>query len=199
MNATDTREVEPDVLVIGAGPIGVGPDGVDASPAASHPTFDEVLARHQDELYRYAAHLTRNRAEADDLYLETLLDAYRALDQFNGPANHRIWLYMLATRAFLRDGRPRGRAGPSGVERATEILGTPSKNATRLDERNLLRVVEVLVADLPLTQRVALVLRMFHDLSYAEIAVSLRCPEEAAQASVHAALRSLRDHLEDRL
>jgi hypothetical protein len=68
MNATDTRGVESDVLVIGAGPTKLVVDVVDAKPVLGHSTFDDMLARFKDEIYRYAVHLTRNHVEADDLY-----------------------------------------------------------------------------------------------------------------------------------
>ena len=77
--------------------------------AGRAPTFDDVLARYQDEIYRYAAHLTRNRADADDLYQETLLRAYRAFGRLDGAANHRAWLYRIATNSFLSDRRKRSR------------------------------------------------------------------------------------------
>jgi RNA polymerase sigma-70 factor (ECF subfamily) len=171
-------------------------------PAAGHDRrpsrFDEVLARYQDELYRFAAHLTRNRADADDLYQETLLKAYRAFGRLDGGANHRAWLYKIATNAFLSDRRKRGREGQLDGGQAEAIPAAAADQAARLDARDLLREVEAFVDGLPLKQRVALVQRKYHDLSYAEIAANLRCSEAAARANVHEALRKLRERFGDR-
>ena len=163
------------------------------------PSFDDVLARYQEEIYRFVTHLTRNRADADDLYQETLLKAYRAFDRLDGEANHRAWLYKIATNTFLSDRRKRGREAPLDGERAELVPAPAADHAARLDARDLLREVEAFVAALPLKQRVALVQRKYHDLSYAEIAANLRCSEQAARASVHEALRKLRDRFGDRL
>ena len=163
------------------------------------PSFDDVLTRYQGEIYRFAAHLTRNRADADDLYQETVLKAYRAFDRLDGAANHRAWLYRIATNAFLSDRRKRGREGSLDGTSAETIPAAATDHAARLDARDLLREVDAFVAALPLKQRVALVQRKYHDLSYAEIAANLRCSEEAARASVHEALRKLRDRFGDRL
>ena len=163
------------------------------------PSFDEVLARYQDEIYRFAAHLTRNRADADDLYQETLLKAYRAFNRLDGSANHRAWLYKIATNAFLSDRRKRAREGSLDGEQAETIPAAATDHAARLDARDLLREVEAFVAALPLKQRVALIQRKYHDLSYAEIAANLRCSEAAARANVHEALRKLRERFGDRL
>ena len=45
----------------------------------------------------------------------------------------------------------------------------------------------------------ALVQRLVHDSSYAEIAARLGCSEAAARVSVYKTLRTLRDHLGDRV
>lgn len=163
------------------------------------PTFDDVLARYQHELYRYAAHLTRNRADADDLFQETALKAYRAFGRLDGEANHRAWLYRIATNAFLSDRRKRGREGALDGEAAAAIPAAATDDAARLDARDLLVEVERFVGGLPTKQRLALIGRKYHDLSYAEIAQNLRCSEAAARASVHEALRKLRDRFGDRL
>lgn len=172
---------------------------VGCPPAGGCPSFDDVLERHQSEIYRFAIHLTRNPTDADDLYQETLLKAYRAFDRLDGEANHRAWLYKIASNAFLSDRRKRGREAILDDGHAETIPAAPRDDAARLDARDLLTEVEAFVAALPPKQRVALVARKYHDLSYAEIAATLRCSEPAARASVHEALRKLRDRFGDRL
>src|SRR5688500_5830899 len=72
-------------------------------------TFDDLLTRHQTEIFRYCLQMTRNRADADDLYQETLIKAYRAFGRLDGAANHRAWLYKIATNTFLSGRRRAGR------------------------------------------------------------------------------------------
>lgn len=162
-------------------------------------TFDDVLARYQAEIYRYVLRLCRNRTDADDLYQETLLKAYRAFGRLDGAANHRAWLYKIATNTFLSDRRKLGRESPLDEERAAEVPAAATDDAARLDARDLLREVEEAVAALPPKQRVALVQRKHQGLEYAEIAANLRSSEAAARASVHEALRKLRERFGDRL
>ena len=59
--------------------------------------------------------------------------------------------------------------------------------------------VAALVAALPSQQRAALMLRLNHNLGYAEIAATLRCSPPEARATVYAVLRSLRCQIGDRL
>ena len=164
-----------------------------------HPTFDDILAYYKDEIYRYVVRLTRTRAEADDLYQETLREAHRAFDTLDGSAHHHAWLFTLATNAFLR-GRHQGSRDRSGDEdRADGSPGAAGRHARRLGTRDLVSDVEASVAALPRTEWVALVQRRYHDRTYTEIAGSLGCSASAAQVCVYTALRTLRAHVGDRL
>ena len=157
------------------------------------PTFDDILALYKDEIYHYAVRLTRTRAGADDLYQETMSEAYRAFDQFDGDPHHRAWLFTLATNAFLRDRHQHSRNGSCHEERADARPGVPGSHAARNGTPDLISEVEARVATLPRAEWVALVQRTYHDRSYTEIAASMGCSPTAAQASVYTALRTLRD------
>jgi RNA polymerase sigma-70 factor (ECF subfamily) len=162
-------------------------------------TFDDLLTRYQAELYRFALQLTRNRADADDLYQETLLKAFRAFDRLDGAANHRAWLYRIATNTFLSSRRRAGREELLDEEAAIEIPAEQTDHAASLDARDLLCEVATFVDGLPPKQRVALVLRKYQGLGYDEIAANLETSETAARANVHEALRKLRERFDDRL
>jgi len=167
---------------------------------AVHGTFDEALTRHGTEIYRFALHLTRNRPDADDLYQETALKAYRAWDRLPCDANHRAWLYRIASNTFLSDKRKSSRLRSLDADIAVETIPAASRDDDgRLDAGALLREVEHFIEALPAKQRVALVQRKYLDLGYAEIAVSLGCSEEAARRSVHEALKKLRGRFGDRI
>lgn len=163
------------------------------------PVFDDVLERHHREIYRYAMHLTRNPADADDLYQETLVKAFHAFDKLDRAANHRAWLYKIATNTFLSDRRKHGRLDPLDPVVELTIAAPATDHAASLDARDLLCEVEAFIAALPLKQRLALIQRKYHELGYDEIAANLRCSEAAARANVHEALRKLRDRFGDRL
>ncbi len=167
---------------------------------AAQGTFDDTLARHGAVIYRFALLLTRNRPDADDLYQETALKAYRAWDRLPCDANHRAWLYRIASNTFLSDKRKTSRLRSLDAEGAAESIPAASRDDDgRLDAGALLREVESFIEALPPKQRVALVQRKYLDIGYAEIAATLGCSEEAARRSVHEALKKLRDRFGDRI
>jgi RNA polymerase sigma factor (sigma-70 family) len=171
----------------------------DSNAIAAKPTFEVVLELYQAEIFRYAMQLTRNPTDADDLYQETMMKAFRAYGRLDDDANVRAWIYRIATNTFLSDRRKHGRVDLLDDVAAQAIPAAQTDHAAGLDARALLEEVAVFVDGLPPKQRVALTLRKYHELGYAEIADALRCSEAAARASVHEALRKLRDCFGDRL
>lgn len=163
------------------------------------PLFSVLIDRWGDEIYRFAWRLTGNPTDADDLYQETLLKAFRAYRKLPADANHRAWLYRIASNAFISDRRKHGRTNPMS-DALEQTLPAPGVDQARmLDARDLLREVEEFVAVLPPKQRVALVLRKYHGHDYAHIAMALKCSEDAARANVHEALRKVRTQFAHRM
>lgn len=162
-------------------------------------TFDDLLTRHQGEIYRYAYQLARNPADADDLYQETLIKAYRAFPRLDAGANYRAWLYKITTNTFLSERRKRGREDVLDEATEASLPAVETDHSAHMDARDLLADVEAFIACLPLKQRLALIQRKYHGLSYEDIAMNLKSTQVAARANVHEALRKLRDEFGDRL
>lgn len=159
--------------------------------------FEAMFECYGIELLRYSMRLTRNSADADDLYQETFLKAFRAFDRLGPDANHRAWLYRICTNTFLSSRRKLNRIEALNDE--APIAAPSVDHAAQLDARSLLSDVEQFIDELPGKQRVALTLRKYHELGYAEIAEVLRCSEAAARANVHEGLRKVRSRFGDRL
>ena len=116
--------------------------------------FTDLIDRLGQELYRFARQLTGNGSDADDLYQETLLKAFRAFDRLPDDANHRAWLYRIASNTFISDRRKHARC-PAHQRRPCRHPGRScSDHARALDARDLLHDVEQFVHALPPKQRV---------------------------------------------
>jgi len=158
-----------------------------------------VVQAAQKLVYRYLARVTRNQADADDLYGEVSLNGFRAWDRLPADANHRAWLFRIATNAFISQQRKRRREVGMDQDAGERIAAPDWDAAASIDADALLAEVGRQVAALPPKQRAALVLRKHHEWSYAQVAEHLGCSEDAARASVYQALRTLRAHFGDQL
>ena len=147
------------------------------------PAFDETLAaRYGAEIYRFALHLTRNRTDADDLYQETALKAYRAWDRLPCDANHRAWLYRIASNTFLSDKRKTSRLLPLDVEQTVEAFRPQARTTTDVSTLEIFAPRSGAAEALPPSN--GALVQQYLDIGYSEIASTLGC-SEAARRSVH--------------
>ena len=145
-------------------------------------TFGELLARHEREIFAYALRLTGDRDDADDLYQETFLAAFRSWPPPRR-GNERAWLYKIATNKAVDRARKRRRL----VSLRDLRLAAPDRDGVTLTD------LRAAVRELPDGQRAAFVLRKVQGRPYAEIADALGCSEEAARSRVAEAMKKLKE------
>lgn len=169
--------------------------------AAGSPAFDDVAERLSPRLYRVARSLCRTPDDAKDLVQDTLLQAHRKWDQFEGRSDPATWLYTIAARLCRR--RYRRRAGePDTLEPIEDLLPQPDSPvvdlavltdpARELDRAEAKRAVTAAIAALPPAFRVPLVLVDIGELGIAEVAAILGIKEATVKTRVHRARLKLR-------
>lgn len=155
--------------------------------------FEEVVAAHHPEIYRYLRRVASRPADADDIAQETFLRAYRAWGRLDPDANVRAWLFAIATnlnRNHHRAERRRSRFQAAVRAAQADVDRHDPEGASLGDEMQ--RLVERIVRRLPDRQRMAFVMRKVHDLDYDAIGRSLGCTPDTARAHVFQALRKIR-------
>jgi len=183
--------------------------------AASTQELERQLEGYRRELTGYCYRMLGSAFDADDAVQETMVRAWRNLEQFEGRAALRSWLYRIATNVCLdmlngkeRRIRPLD-LGPPGTansalttrpdsewlepipdERVLETDGDPAKLA---EERETLRLAFVgALQHLPPQQRAVLILREVLRWRANEVAELL----DTSVASVNSALQRARASLE---
>jgi len=149
-------------------------------------TFETLLDRHQREIMVYILRSLGDHDLAQDVFQETFLRAFRAYKRLPAEANHRAWLYKIASNACHDARRQRARS-PLPLDDSIAAPGRSDGTA-----RVLAGAVAAFVRSLPVRQRQSLVLRKFQGMDYEEIATVLSCSPEAARANVYQGLRKVR-------
>ena len=149
----------------------------------SPPPVARFLEEYRVPVYRFLLAAVGPH-DADDCFQETFLSALRAYPRLSDDSNLRAWIYTIATRKVLDQGRSTRRR-PVPVEHVPDV---PASADAPEDDPDLWRAV----LHLPPKQRAAVLHRYVHDLPYAQIAQALGCTEEAARASAHEGRRKLR-------
>ncbi len=145
-------------------------------------TFGELLERHEREIYVYALRITGDRDDADDVYQDTFLAAFRAWPPPRSGAE-RAWLYRIATNKAI----DRSRRSKRLVRIGDLALAAPERDGVAMAD------LAVAVKALPVGQRAAFVLRKVQGLSYADVSRALECSEDAARARVAEAMKKVRE------
>jgi RNA polymerase sigma-70 factor (TIGR02960 family) len=92
---------------------------LDRARAGDEDAFRELTDPYRRELQLHVYRIVGSAQDAEDLLQETLLDAWRGLERFEGRASIRAWLYRIATNRSL-DALRASRRRPEDLQRMTE-------------------------------------------------------------------------------
>ena len=160
--------------------------------------FNELVARHRQEIYFLALGLVGTREDAEDLAQDAFVRAYTALPKFRGKSSFHTWLYRIALNLCLNEIRKR----KIRYMMSLENLGIPliSKDV-KPDEmvENSERHQHLLsaVGKLPPRQKRVFVLRYFAEMPHAQIAEIVQRDVGTVKANYFQAIQKLRTALQD--
>jgi RNA polymerase sigma-70 factor (ECF subfamily) len=169
--------------------------------------FEELVARHQDHVYRLARRLTADRADAEEAVQDTFLRVHRRLHTFRGEARFTTWLYRVATNAALMRRRRQARRAAEPLDRYLPAFDTEGRHARDVDHARAARADELLDQDrlarrvraaldrLPALYRTPVVLRDLEELPTAEVASVLGLTPATVRQRVHRARLMMRGYL----
>ena len=157
--------------------------------------FSALVIKYREGIYRVARRMLGNHEDAADATQEVFIRAYRALPRFDGRSQIYTWLYRITVNLCL-DARGRLSRMPviDGEDTLRDVPGGPVIEEES-EGREVGRVVARAVSGLPPRQRAMVVLRLYQDLPYQEIARIMGCSEGTVKATMFAALRKLRKTL----
>ena len=180
--------------------------------------FRELTEPHRRELQVHCYRILGSVQDAEDLVQETLLAAWRGLENFEGRSSVRAWLYRIATNRclnMLRDKarrpkevqampeppEPTRRTEPMWLEPYPDTLleGIPDRAPgpdARYEAREAVGLAFIgVLQGLPPRQRAALVLRDVLGYRTTEVAKMLETGEASVKGAVQRARATLRERL----
>jgi len=158
--------------------------------------FEELVRRHERQVYRVAFRMLESRVEAQEMVQEVFVRAYRALSRFRAGARIGTWLYRMTVNACLDSRRRVKTRREVPLDSALGEVGGEDP-AARAAARQFADRVAAALGLLPPRQRATLILRVYEELSLQEIAEVLEAPLGTVKANYHHALVKLRRALGD--
>jgi RNA polymerase sigma-70 factor (ECF subfamily) len=154
--------------------------------------FEVLVRAYQADVWRLCAHLTNDRAMADDVTQDTFVRIFRFLPRYRGDSKFSTWVFAIARNCALDELRKTKRRQIL-VERAhmqREIVHT--------EQSTTVEVRDALVA-LPLELREPIVLIDMLGESYRDAGVVLGIPEGTVKSRVHRGRQQLARALSEKL
>jgi RNA polymerase sigma-70 factor (ECF subfamily) len=171
-------------------------------------SFEEVFERYSSMVYGLAFHILGDREEALDVSQEVFLAIYRKMDTFRGESSLKTWIYRIATHRAANRFRWWNRIRRRGTVSLEEHLSKSPNNEVFCNLRSDIQSpeealllqeehaeIEHMLLELPLQQRIAVIMRDIEGLSYEEIAESLKVSLGTVKSRIARGREMLKSHI----
>jgi len=171
--------------------------------------FNQLVLKYQQTTYNVVLRMLGDRDAAADVTQDTFIAAFRAIQSFRGGPSFRAWLLRIASNqacdywrranrhpqdsldTIMDEDEPRD-AGLLNALVATDHAANPEEFLLNHELQELLQKG---IQELPLDQRVAVVLCDVQGLSYEEIATSTQTSLGTVRSRIARGRKRLRDYL----
>ena len=162
--------------------------------------FQEIVERHQKQIYYLSLDFTGNHHDAEDVLQEVLIKAHRSLKTFRGNSRLSTWFHRITINTCIDLTR---RASPlitssEDVPGCCERLVEPSPNSNpeeRTEAERIQTHIDEALQHLTPLERSVFVLRTYHQLPVKEAAQILGRSEGTVKNMLWRALRKLQKEL----
>jgi RNA polymerase sigma-70 factor, ECF subfamily len=182
-------------------------DLIREAQAGSRVAFDTLVRQYEHQVLRLALHLTGSEQDAEDIYQDAFLKAYRYIGNFRFECSFYTWIYRIVTNLCLdqlRRRKTRREDHAVVVDRAgdeIDILAAVSDNrsfsnpARELDRKLLGAKIQSALGKLTPRERMVFELKHYQGLRLRTIGEMLNTTEETAKNTLFRATKKLRAQL----
>ncbi|MCJ7783679.1 MAG: sigma-70 family RNA polymerase sigma factor [Desulfobacterales bacterium] len=166
--------------------------------------YEILVDRHQASVLNLIYRFIGDRTQAKDLAQEVFIRIWQSAKSYEPKAKFTTWIYRIATNVCFNELKSSRRKKWFSFHQSDEdsrntIEETLSDSAPSAEdlllEKERSRQISDALQSLPDNQRMALVLKKYDDLSYAEIAQIIGCSVSAVESLLVRAKRTLQEKL----
>ena len=155
----------------------------------------QLLTALQDVWYRFCLSQLRNADQAADATQETALRFLKQLSGFRGDSQLQTWSLGIALNV-TREIRRKNRGDTSMIDpNDAQLAAEQSSAGSAVEVQEERAQMRSMLQTLPDRQREAIVLRFFEEMSVEQTAAAMNCAVGTVKATVHQALRALRQKM----
>ena len=167
--------------------------------------FEQLVEKHQALVAGTVGRMLGSNADVEDIAQQVFVRVWRSARRYVPRAKFTTWLLKITRNLVFNELRRRKRhpVSPLQAETEGEELQLKDERASGPDaallEAELQRAIEAAIASLPETQRMAVILRRYEELSYEQIAEVLEQSVPAVKSLLFRARTELRQKLKQYL
>lgn len=165
--------------------------------SGDRPALEQLLERHQAQVYRFGIKMCRDPEAAKDVLQDTLIAMARGVREFQGASSLSTWLYTIARSFCIKHRRKNPALARHEVAAAHEQdCADPAAMPDEvLAGKEVERALERAIASLEPASREVLVLRDMEGLTAPEVAEVLGLSVQAVKSRLHRARVTVREQL----
>lgn len=163
--------------------------------------FEQLVERHQRLVIGTVGRMLGLNSDAEDIAQQVFVRVWKNAKRYEPRAKFTTWLLKITRNLVFNELRRRSRHPAVPLQSETDEEERPIKDervvapdASLLDQE-LQQAVDAAIANLPETQRMAVILRRYEELSYEEIAETLDQSVSAVKSLLFRARTELRESL----
>jgi RNA polymerase sigma-70 factor (ECF subfamily) len=134
--------------------------------------FEELIT-YQKKVFLICLGFSRNASDAQDLAQDVYLKAYKNLSTLSDLSLAKFWLFRIARNTCLNF-QKKHRLSRASAFAVTQKIKDPQNPESQMIHQEQLRMLKGAIQRLPKKQRDVFVLKEYGDLSYQEIAETLK-------------------------
>jgi RNA polymerase sigma-70 factor (ECF subfamily) len=170
--------------------------------AGKRESLTPLVRRYANRLLTFIQRMIGDAHRSEELFQEVFLAVWQKRRHYDWPRPFRPWLYAIAMNKCREDFRRR--TVPAYLAQDNEdhscVFAAPDPPAGDVVlATETAEMVTTAVRRLPPRQRAVVVLRVWEELSYGEIAEVLGRSEATVRSNMHHGLARMREYLEPRL
>ncbi len=160
--------------------------------------FDQLVLRHQKQIYAISRGFAHNHQDADEITQEAFINAYIHINQFNEKGPFYSWLYRICVNTSLNFLKKRDKFSQiysDIIENSFDETDLDANPLKKIYVKEINELIKEALQSIPSEMQTVFVMRTFGELSYKDIAESLNI----SIGTVMSRLSRARKHLQKKL
>jgi len=154
--------------------------------------FDKIYSEYYDTVFRYAVSLCGDEKFAEEITQESFFKALKSVDKFRGDCKLGVWLCQIAKNTFLTLVKRQ----KQNIDYPLEAIPEAGSLEEKLIDKEDVRQIHKLLHELDEPYKEVFWMRVFGELSFAEIAALFGKTESWARVTYHRARLKIKEGMQ---